>query len=81
VPWSKRGIGLCPAADKGYHSSAVLEPVKELEVRTYIPEKKQAGKRHWEGKQGQQQAFYQNRQRIRRDYGKGLLRRRGEQVE
>src|ERR1700689_620730 len=51
-------------ADKGYHSGAVLEQVKELEVRTYIPEKKQAGKRHWEGKQGQQQAVYQNRQRV-----------------
>jgi transposase len=68
-------------ADKGYHSGAVLEQVKELEVRTYIPEKKQAGKRHWEGKQGQQQAVYQNRQRVRRDYGKSLLRRRGEFVE
>jgi transposase len=68
-------------ADKGYHSGAALEQVKELEVRTYIPEKKQAGKRHWKGKQGQQQAVYQNRQRVRRDYGKGLLRRRGELVE
>jgi len=68
-------------ADKGYHSGAVLERVKELEVRTYIPEKKQPGKRHWEGKQGQQQAVYQNRQRVRRDYGKNLLRRRGELVE
>jgi transposase len=68
-------------ADKGYHSGAVLEQVKELEVRTYIPEKKQAGKRHWEGKQGQQQVVYQNRQRVRRDYGKSLLRRRGELVE
>jgi hypothetical protein len=29
-------------ADKGYHSGAVLEQVKELEVLTYIPEKKQA---------------------------------------
>jgi hypothetical protein len=57
-------------ADKGYHSGAVLEQVKELEVRTYIPEKKQAGKRHWKGKQGQQQAVYQNRQRVRGKYGK-----------
>ena len=68
-------------ADKGYHSGAVLEQVKELEVRTYIPEKKQTGKRHWEGKQGQQKAVYQNRQRVQRDYGKSLLRRRGELVE
>src|SRR6201993_4762543 len=52
-------------ADKGYHSGEALEQVKELEVRTYIAEKKQPGKRHWKGKQGQQQAVYQNRQRVR----------------
>src|ERR1019366_9618113 len=68
-------------ADKGYHSGAVLEQVKDAEVRTYIPEKKQAGKRHWKGKQGQQQAVYQNRRRVRGKYGKSLLRRRGELVE
>jgi hypothetical protein len=50
-------------ADKGYHSGAALEQAKELEVRTYIPEKKQAGKRHWKDKQGQQQAVYQNPRR------------------
>ena len=68
-------------ADKGYHSGAAVEQIKELEVRTYIPEKKQAGKRHWKGKQRQQQAVYQNRQRVRGEYGKKLLRRRGEFVE
>ena len=68
-------------ADKGYHSGEALERIKELEVRTYIPEKKQPGKRHWKGKQGQQQAVYQNRQRVRGKYGKKLLRRRGEFVE
>src|SRR5450755_1302004 len=68
-------------ADKGYHSGEALEQFKELEVRTYIPEKKQPGKRHWKGKKGQQQAVYQNRQRVRGGYGKKLLRRRGEFVE
>src|ERR1017187_6966896 len=68
-------------ADKGYHSGEALEQVKELEVRTYIQEKKQRGKRHWKGKQGQQQAVYQNRQRVRGKYGKKLLKRRGELVE
>ncbi len=68
-------------ADKGYHSGEALEQIRELEVRTYIPEKKQPGKRHWKGKQGQQQAVYQNRQRVRGRYGKKLLRRRGEFVE
>jgi len=68
-------------ADKGYHSGAVLEQIKENEVRTYIPEKKQAGKRHWKGKEKEQQAVYQNRQRVRGKYGKSLLKRRGEFVE
>ena len=31
-------------ADKGYNTGAVLKQVKGLEVRTYIPERKQAGK-------------------------------------
>jgi transposase len=62
-------------------SGAVLEEIKEKEVRTYIPEKKQAGKRHWKGKEKEQQAVYQNRQRVRGKYGKSLLKRRGEFVE
>jgi transposase len=67
--------------DNGYHSGAVLQRVKSYEVRTYIPEKKQEGKRHWEGKAEEQQAVYQNRRRVRGGYGKSLLRRRGELVE
>ena len=68
-------------ADKGYHSGAVLDQIKENEVRTYIPEKNQAGKRHWKGKEKEQQAVYQNRQRVRGEYGKRLLKRRSEFVE
>ena len=36
--------------DKGYHSGAVVERVKAYEVRSYIPEKKQTGRRSWAGK-------------------------------
>jgi transposase len=68
-------------ADKGYHSGAVLEQVKEFEVSTYIPEKKQAGKRNWDGKQSEQQAVEANQSRVTGDYGKQLLRKRGEFVE
>jgi transposase len=68
-------------ADKGYHSSAVVQRVKSYQMRSYIPEKQQKGQRHWEGKAEQQQAVYQNRQRVRGSYGKSLLRRRGELVE
>jgi transposase len=68
-------------ADKGYHSGAVLERVKGYQVRSYIPERQQKGRRNWEGKAGQQQAVYQNRRRVQGSYGKSLLRRRGELVE
>jgi transposase len=68
-------------ADKGYHSGPVLEETKAAGVRTYIPEKKQRGQRHWVGKEGQQQAVYENRQRVQRAKGKQLLRQRGELIE
>ena len=68
-------------ADKGYHSGAVVERVKSYEVRTYIPEPKPKGRRHWQGKAEEQQAVYLNRRRVRGEYGKNLLRRRGELVE
>ena len=68
-------------ADKGYHSGAVVERVKSYEVRSYIAEKQQAGRRNWRGKQAEQRAVYQNRRRVRGSYGKSLLRRRGELVE
>ena len=68
-------------ADKGYHSGPVLEETKAAGVRTYIPERKQTGQRHWAGKEGQQQAVYENRQRVQRAKGKQLLRQRGELIE
>ena len=67
--------------DKGYHSGAVVERVKVYELRSYIPEKQQKGRRNWQGKAEEQQAVYQNRRRVRGEYGKSLLRRRGELVE
>jgi transposase len=67
--------------DKGYHSGAVVERVKSYGVRSYIPEKQQKGRRNWQRKAEEQQAVYQNRRRVRGDYGKSLLRRRGELVE
>lgn len=67
--------------DKGYHSGAVVERIKENKVRTYIPERRQVGRRNWQGKQAQQQAVYANRRRLRGQYGKRLLKRRGELIE
>lgn len=68
-------------ADKGYHSGPVLQEMKAAGVRTYIPEKKQAGKRHWVGKEDQREVVYANRQRLQRPKGKRLLRKRGELIE
>jgi transposase len=67
-------------ADKGYHSGAVMERVKSYRVRSYIPERQQKARRNWEGEAGQRQAVYANR-RVQGNYGKSLLRRRGELVE
>jgi transposase len=67
--------------DKGYHSGAVVQRVKSYQVRSYIPEKQQKGQRNWAGKPAEQQAVYANRRRVRGEYGKSLLRRRGELVE
>ena len=67
--------------DKGYHSGAVVQRMKSYEVRSYIPEKKQKGRRDWQGKRAEQQAVYENRRRVRGEYGKSLLRRRGELIE
>ena len=68
-------------AYRGYHSGAVLERVKGNQVRSYIPERQQKGLRNREGKAGQQQAVYASRRRARGNYGKSLLKRRGELVE
>jgi hypothetical protein len=67
--------------DKGYHSGAVIQRVKSYELRSYLPEKQQKGRRNWQGKAEEQQAVYENRRRVRSEYGKSLLRRRGELVE
>ena len=67
--------------DKGYHSSAVVQRMKSYQVRSYIPEKKPKGRRDWQGQHAEQQAVYENRRRVRGEYGKSLLRRRGELIE
>jgi hypothetical protein len=65
--------------DKGYHTGEML--LKNAEVRTYIPEKKQKDQRDWHGKSEQQQAVYANRRRVNGAHGKRLLRKRGELIE
>jgi transposase len=66
--------------DKGYHSGAMLEALRAIGVRAYIPEP-QRGRRRWQGKPDEQTAVYENRRRIRGERGKWLLRQRGELLE
>jgi transposase len=67
-------------ADKGYHSNETMLAVQQAEARSYIPEPKRP-RRNWTGKSDQQQAVYANRRRINGNYGKQLLKKRGELIE
>jgi len=66
--------------DKGYHSNDVLKDLKEVGVRSYVPEPDR-GRRNWDGKQVEKAAVYGNRRRIRGGRGKRLLKQRGEKLE
>lgn len=70
-------------ADKGYSKAVLLRALKEKGYRTYIPERRQAGKRRWTDKGGRDTAvaFYDNRARVKRKKGKALQRKRGEMIE
>jgi len=70
-------------ADKGYHSVSTLAYLEEeFEIRTYIPEREQRGRRRWEKRsESERRAFYANRRRCRGPNGKKLSRRRSEIVE
>lgn len=67
-------------ADKGYHSKARVDALRDAGLRTYIAEPKHKVRR-WPGQKKQRDAVYANRRRIKGDRGKRLLRRRGEMVE
>jgi transposase len=70
-------------ADKGYHKAALLRRLKTQQYRTYIPERRQAGRRRWTDKGGTPTAvaFHQNRARGLRPLGKRYHRWRAELVE
>lgn len=70
-------------ADKGYNKAALLRRLKEKGYRTYIPERRQGGRRRWADKGGRETAaaFYENRDRVKRKKGKALQRKRGELLE
>jgi len=69
-------------ADKGYHATDTLELADSLNIRTYIPERKQKGKRKWKKvSAAARRAFFNNRRRTRQARSKRLQRRRSERVE
>ena len=70
-------------ADKGYHKATLLRSLKARRYRTYIPERRQAGRRRWTDKGGTATAvaFHQNRARGLRPLGKRYHRWRAERVE
>jgi transposase len=68
-------------ADKGYHSNDSVRNLQETHhLASYISEPNR-GRRSWEDKAQAQRTVYANRQRIRGERGKQLLRKRGELVE
>jgi len=69
--------------DKGYHKAATIRALERRAVRTYIPERKQRGKRRFTDKGGwcTARAVYKNRARVARAKGRALQRKRGELIE
>lgn len=68
------------ALDKGYHSDDVLLCCDALDIRAYASEPKR-GRRNWTKRPAAQRLVTNNRRRVTRDYGKALLRKRGEFAE
>jgi transposase len=66
--------------DKGYHSNDTVLKVQRAPARSYIPEPKRP-RRNWAGKADEQKAVYANRRRVQGNYGKRLLKKRGELIE
>ncbi len=62
-------------ADKGYHKAALLRELEDDGYRTYIPERKQRGKRRWKRRRNgaaEKAAFHGNRRRAQRPKGRAL---------
>jgi len=66
--------------DKGYHSNQVMVDMKEVGITSYASEPKR-GNRNWKNKEAERIAVEANGERVRSEFGKELLRKRGERVE
>ena len=68
--------------DKGYHSGAVVKRMKGVrDAHLHSGEETEGTAELGGQKAEEQEAVYANRRRVRGEYGKSLLRRRGELVE
>lgn len=69
--------------DKGFHKASTIKRLADAGIRTYFPERKQRGERHWRRHGGRETAIavYQNRKRLTSTKSKILQRRRGELLE
>jgi len=67
-------------ADKGYHSGEVLQDLRAVDCRSYIPEPER-GRRKWAGKHEERKQVYANRRRIRGARSKRLQKKRSELTE
>jgi transposase len=69
-------------ADKGYHATDTIASAETANVRTYIPERKNKGKRNWQDvPEEKRRAVLNNRRRVRGARSKRLQRLRSELVE
>jgi transposase len=75
-------VGFTVVGDKGYHSENVIAGCVTAELKTCISEPKLRGRRNLRDKSPlARRALERNRRRVRSEYGKRLLKKRGETVE
>jgi len=67
-------------ADKGYHSTAILQELEAAGLRAYLSEPDR-GRRRWRGDTDSREKVYANRRRNRGARGQRLHRLRGERAE
>ena len=68
-------------ADKGYHSTEVLQTLSnDYHLQPCISEPDR-GRRKWENREDEKKLVYDNRKKIKSAVGKALHRKRGELVE
>lgn len=70
------------ACDKGYHGAEPMVWCESVRVRTYIPERESRHARRWTDKpEAYKRTVYNNRRRVRGNYGKSMGQLRSEYVE